>query len=111
MITIFQGESCAWQGHLLDDEDMLINDIQSYKVHFILKSQSGKPLYEWDNENILFGEGGYFALRLTPEASSVLPPGIYGLEVSLTVGDISVAIAKDEKVLNIRPSTIGVIGE
>lgn len=110
MITIFQGESCAWQGHLLDDEDMLINDIQSYKVRFILKSQSGKPLYEWDNANLLFGEGGYFALRLTPEASSVLPPGIYGLEVSLTVGDTSVAIAKNEKVINIRPTTIGVIG-
>lgn len=110
MITIFQGESCAWQGHLLDDEDMLINDVQSYKVRFILKSQSGKPLYEWDNANLLFGEGGYFALRLTPDASSVLPPGIYGLEVSLTVGDTSVAIAKNEKVINIRPTTIGVIG-
>lgn len=107
MITIFQGESVAWQCHVEDDNDATITNLQDNRIKIILKSASAKPLYEWDNANMLFGEGGYFGIILTSEATSTLPPGCYGMEAAIIYNNEYRVIAEESRVIRVRPSTIG----
>ena len=107
MITILQGESVAWQGHLLDDEGQKVLDIRDYMIHIVLTTTNEKPLYEWDNLNIVFDDEGNFAIRLTSEATSDMIPGTYNMQATLSLDGESFVFAKTKNVIKVRPSKKG----
>lgn len=106
VLEIFQGESCAWQGYLIDDDGTIISDISTYDIDIALKSDTNKIILKWDINDIVLGNDGHFVITLPSTKTKRLAMGLYKMECAISRGDDTAAIAEIQSVLHVKGSAL-----
>lgn len=106
VLEIFQGESCAWQGYLIDDDGTIISDISTYDIDIALKSDTNKIILKWDINDIVLGNDGHFVITLPSTKTKRLAMGLYKMECAISRGDDTAAIAEIQSVLSVKSSAL-----
>ena len=106
VLEIYQGESCAWQGYLIDDDGTIISDISTYDVDIALKSDKNKIILKWDINDIILGNDGHFVITLPSTKTKRLAMGLYKMECAISRGDDTSAIAEKQSVLSVKSSAL-----
>lgn len=106
VLEIYQGESCAWQGYLIDDDGTIISDISTYDVDIALKSDTNKLILKWDINDIVLGNDGHFVITLPSTKTKRLAMGLYKMECAISRGDYTAAIAEIQSVLLVKGSAL-----
>lgn len=103
---IFQGESAAWQGYIIDDDGTIINDLSTYDIDIALKSDIGKIVLKWSIDEIILGNDGHFVITLPSTKTKRLKMGEYMMECAISRGDDTAAIAEIKSVLKVKSSAL-----
>lgn len=103
---IFQGESAAWQGYLIDDDGTIINDLSTYDIDIALKSDTGKIVLKWSIDEVILGNDGHFVITLPSTKTKRLKMGEYMMECAISRGDDTAAIAEIKSVLKVKGSAL-----
>lgn len=106
VLEIFQGESCAWQGYLIDDDGTIINNLSTYDIDIALKSDTNKIILKWDINDIILGNDGHFVITLPSTKTKRLAMGLYKMECAISKGDDTAAIAEIQSVLSVKSSAL-----
>jgi len=106
VLEIYQGESCAWQGYLIDDDGTIISDISTYDIDIALKSDTNKIILKWDINDIVLGNDGHFVITLPSTKTKRLAMGLYKMECAISRGDDTAAIAEIQSVLHVKGSAL-----
>ena len=106
VLEIYQGESCAWQGYLIDDDGTIISDISTYDIDIALKSDTNKIILKWDINDIVLGNDGHFVITLPSTKTKRLAMGLYKMECAISRGDYTAAIAEIQSVLLVKSSAL-----
>jgi hypothetical protein len=106
VLEIFQGESCAWQGYLIDDDGTIISDLSTYDIDIALKSDTNKIILKWDINDIILGNDGHFVITLPSTKTKRLAMGLYKMECAISRGDDTSAIAEKQSVLLVKSSAL-----
>ena len=106
VLEIFQGESCAWQGYVLDDDGTIISDLSTYDIDIALKSDTNKIILKWDINDIILGNDGHFVITLPSTKTKRLAMGLYKMECAISRGDDTAVIAEIQSVLLVKGSAL-----
>ena len=106
VLEIFQGESCAWQGYVIDDDGTIINNLSTYDIDIALKSDTNKIILKWDINDIILGNDGHFVITLPSTKTKRLAMGVYKMECAISGGDDTAVIAEIQSVLLVKGSAL-----
>lgn len=106
VLEIFQGESCAWQGYVIDDDGTIINNLSTYDIDIALKSDTNKIILKWDINDIILGNDGHFVITLPSTKTKRLAMGLYKMECAISGGDDTAVIAEIQSVLLVKGSAL-----
>ena len=106
VLEIYQGESAAWWGYLIDDDGTVITDLSSYNIEIALKSDLGKIALKWNVSDIILGDDGHFVITLPSTKTRRLKMGEYMIECAISRGGDTAVIAELKSVIKIKSSAL-----